>query len=130
MQWRVLRGAARGDFFQLIFFHGSLILYAIRKKDDQKEKDLFMFIVKRITTVGLLGLALSGVANLGCEKFDGPLPYLATRLPQNQMVLISRTDGATPLGAIPIDSLDKILFDETSLTATKNCKPRIRPARR
>ncbi len=75
-----------------------------------------MFI-KRIT-VGLWGLAIAGILIMGCEKMDGPEPYLCKHLVQNQLLLISKADGVTPLGpAIQLESVEKLVITAVTFQA-------------
>jgi hypothetical protein len=83
-----------------------------------------MVIVKRIT-VGLSGLAIAGILIVGCEKFDGPEPYLNKRLEQNKLLFISAPDSASAggevLGEIPLgDTLDKLLISDAAVQAIVN----------
>ena len=79
-----------------------------------------MDIVKRITT-GLFGLAIAGILIIGCEKFNGPDPYLCEHK-YNQLVLLSKADqGAVPLGpAIPLESLEKLIITDADIRAIVN----------
>jgi hypothetical protein len=62
-----------------------------------------MDFVKRITT-GFFGVAVTGLLFLGCEKSNGPEPYLC-EYKYSQLVLGSGT-------AIPLESLDMVIIDD------------------
>ncbi len=80
-----------------------------------------MVIVKRITVV-LWGLAIAGILIMSCEKMDGPPPYLAQPLENNQIELISTADqGEVPLGPIiPLDSLKQLIITDSTVQAIVN----------
>jgi hypothetical protein len=82
------------------------------------KKDLCMFFVNRITR-GLLGVAVAGMFFVGCEKFDGPDPYVCKHLAKNQLVLY-KTDGTVVGPAIPIDSLNLLIITDTTAQAVVN----------
>lgn len=75
-------------------------------------------LIKRIT-VGFVGLAIAGIVIMGCEKMDGPDPYLDKRV-YDQLLFISRADGQTPLGpGVPLDknSLKLVVINDTLMVS-------------
>jgi hypothetical protein len=74
-------------------------------------------LIKRIT-VGLWGFAIAGILIMGCEKMDGPDPYIDKHV-YDQFLLISKADGQ-PLGAaIPLDKDSlKLVINDAAVLAT------------
>jgi hypothetical protein len=72
-----------------------------------------MFIKR--TMVGLLGLAIAQLLMMGCEKSDGPDPWLCQHT-FNQVIPMSKADGSKALGpGLPFDKLDRLIINDTSL---------------
>jgi hypothetical protein len=67
---------------------------------------------------GLFGIATIVLFLMSCESNNGGDPYLCIHT-VNQMVLISKTDGATPLGpGIPFNILKKLVITDAIVQPT------------
>jgi hypothetical protein len=69
----------------------------------------------------LPALTIAGILIIGCEKSNGPEPYLCSDL-YDSLVLMEKTNqGSVPMGpAIPLDSLEKLVVTDGNVQAIVN----------